>query len=135
MLHAKSLQLCSTSCDPIDCSPPGPSVHEDSPGKNTGMGCLTLLQWIFLIQGSNLCILCLLHWQVDSLPQAPPGKYTYMQYLSDKILKDSEGFKKVKGVTDFIFLGSKITVGGDCKHEIKIYLLLGRKAMTNLDSI
>ena len=38
-------------------------------------------------------------------------------------------------VTDFIFLGSKITVDGDCCHEIKRYLLLGRKAMTNLDSI
>ena len=38
-------------------------------------------------------------------------------------------------VTDFIFLGSKITAGGDCSHEIKRHLLLGRKAMTNLDSI
>ena len=36
---------------------------------------------------------------------------------------------------DFIFLGSKIMVDGDCSHEIKRYLLLGRKAMTNLDSI
>ena len=38
-------------------------------------------------------------------------------------------------VTEFIFLGSKITVDGDCSHEIKRCLLLGRKAMTNLDSI
>ena len=38
-------------------------------------------------------------------------------------------------VTDFIFLGSKITADGDCIHEIKRCLLLGRKAMTNLDSI
>ena len=38
-------------------------------------------------------------------------------------------------VTDFIFLGSKITVDGDCRHEIKQRLILGRKAMTNLDSI
>ena len=38
-------------------------------------------------------------------------------------------------VTDFIFLGSKITAGGDCSHEIKRCLLLGRKFMTNLDSI
>ena len=37
--------------------------------------------------------------------------------------------------TDFIFLGSKITVDGDCSHEIKRRLILGRKAMTNLDSI
>ena len=38
-------------------------------------------------------------------------------------------------VTDFIFLGSKITADGDCSHEIKSCLLLGRKAMTNLDSV
>ena len=38
-------------------------------------------------------------------------------------------------VTDFIFLGSKITADGDCSHEIKRHLLLGRKAMTNLDSV
>ena len=38
-------------------------------------------------------------------------------------------------VTDLIFLGSKITADDDCSHEIKRYLLLGRKAMTNLDSI
>ena len=41
----------------------------------------------------------------------------------------------MKTVTDFIFLGSKITADGDCSHEIKRLLLLGRKAMTNLDSI
>ena len=39
----------------------------------------------------------------------------------------------VETVSDFIFLGSKITTDGDCSHEIKICLLLGRKAMTNLD--
>ena len=43
--------------------------------------------------------------------------------------------EKVETVTDFIFLGSKITVDCDCSHEIKKHLLLGRKAMTNLDSI
>ena len=41
----------------------------------------------------------------------------------------------VETVSDFIFLGSKITVDGDCSHEIKRCLLLGRKVMTNLDSI
>ena len=46
--------------------------------------------------------------------------------------KDGE---TVEIVTDFIFLGSKITADGDCSHEIKRRLLLGRKAMTNLDSI
>ena len=43
--------------------------------------------------------------------------------------------EKVEAVTDFIFLGSKITVVGDCSHKFKRCLLLGRKTMTNLDSI
>ena len=43
--------------------------------------------------------------------------------------------EKVEAVTDFIFLGSKIIADGDCSHEIKRCLLLGRKAVTNLDSI
>ena len=43
--------------------------------------------------------------------------------------------KTMETVTDFIFLGSKITADGDCSHEIKRCLLLGRKAMTNLDNI
>ena len=42
---------------------------------------------------------------------------------------------KVEVVTDFLFLGSKITSDGDCSHEIRRCLLLGRKAMTNLDSV
>ena len=41
----------------------------------------------------------------------------------------------MKTVTDFIFLGFKITADGDCSHEIKRHLLLGRKAMTNLDNV
>ena len=43
--------------------------------------------------------------------------------------------EKVETETDFIFLDSKITVDSDCSHKFKRYLLLGRKAMTNLDSI
>ena len=43
--------------------------------------------------------------------------------------------EKMETVTDFIFLGSKITADGDCSHEIKRHLFLGRKVMTNLDSI
>ena len=46
-------QSCPTLCDPIDYSPPGSSVHGDSPGKNTGVGCHALLQGIFPTQGSN----------------------------------------------------------------------------------
>ena len=43
--------------------------------------------------------------------------------------------EKVEEVTDFLFLGSKITTDGDCSHEIRRCLLLDRKAMTNLDSV
>ena len=45
------------------------------------------------------------------------------------------GGKTMETVRDFIFLGSKITADGDCSHEIKRHLVLGRKAMTNLDSL
>ena len=46
-------ELCPTLCDPVDCSLPGSSVHGESPGKNTGVGCHFLLQGLFLTQGSN----------------------------------------------------------------------------------
>ena len=45
--------LCLTLCDPMDCSLPGSSVHGDSPGKNTGVGCHALFQGIFPTQVSN----------------------------------------------------------------------------------
>ena len=74
-MHTKSLQSCLTLCDPMNCSPPGSSVHGVSPGKNTGVGCHALFQEIFPTQGSNLCLLCLLRWrQAGSLPLALPGK-------------------------------------------------------------
>ena len=46
-------QICLTLCNPVDCSPPGSSVHGASPGKNTGVGCQALLQVIFPTQGSS----------------------------------------------------------------------------------
>ena len=54
---------------------------------------------------------------------------------SDPITSCQIEGEKVEAVTDFIFLGSKIIADSDCSHEIKRYLLLGRKAMTNLDRI
>ena len=56
-VHAKSVQLCPTLCDPIDCSPPGSSVHGISQARILGVGSHFLLQGIFLIQGSNLSLL------------------------------------------------------------------------------
>ena len=60
-------QLCPTLYDPMDCRLLCPW---DSPGKNIGVGCHALLQDIFLTQGSNLHLLCLLHWPAGSLPLA-----------------------------------------------------------------
>ena len=56
-VRAKLLQSCPTLCDPVDCSPPGSSVHGDSPGNSTGVGCHALLQGIFQTQGLNWCLL------------------------------------------------------------------------------
>ena len=59
--------------NPMNCSPPDSSVHGDSPGKNTGVGCHALLQGIFSTQESNLHLLRLLLWQVESLLLNHPG--------------------------------------------------------------
>ena len=78
MMHmcvcAELLQSCLTLCDPMDCSTPSSSVHGDSPGKNTGVGCHVLLQGIFPTQESNQCLLWLSYGQANSLPVAPPEK-------------------------------------------------------------
>ena len=69
---AQLLQLYPTLCDLMDCSPPGSSVHGDSPGKNTGVGCHALLQGIFLTQGLNPhllhCRQILYHWATKEAP-------------------------------------------------------------------
>ena len=66
-----------TVASPWNFWTPLPKFHGSSargifPVKNTGVGCHFLLQGIFLTWGLNLHLLCLLHWQVDSLPLAPP---------------------------------------------------------------
>ena len=58
---------CPTLCDPVDCSPPGSSVHDIFPGKNTGVSCYFLLQGIFPTPGLKPSLPCLQHWQMDSL--------------------------------------------------------------------
>ena len=71
-MHTKSLQLCPTLCDPMDHSIPGSSVHEDSLGKNTGVGCHTLFQEILPDQGTELRSLTSAS-QAGSLPSELPG--------------------------------------------------------------
>ena len=66
----------------------------DSPGKNTGVGCLALLQGIFPTQKTNLHLLCLLQWQVSSLPLLPPGNphvslCVYSVHFSRSVVSDS----------------------------------------------
>ena len=61
-------QSCPTLCDPMVCSPPHSSVHGDSPGKNTGVGCQAVLQGIFPTQGSNPG---LLRWILSEPPEKP----------------------------------------------------------------
>ena len=66
-------QSCLTLCDPMDCSSQGSSVHGDSPGRNTGVGCHALLQGIFQTQGSNRgflhCTLILYHLSQQGSPR------------------------------------------------------------------
>ena len=66
-IYMLSQSVMSNSCDPMDCSLPGSSVHGDSPLKNTGVCCHALLQGIFPTQGLNPHLLHLLHWQAGSL--------------------------------------------------------------------
>ena len=87
------MHVCVLNCfscvwlwDHVDCSPPGSSVHGDSPGKNAGMGCQSHPQGIFLTQRSKLHLLCFLHWQTGSLRLVPPGKPRYMSTYGQSIL-------------------------------------------------
>ena len=106
-------------------------------GKSTGVGCHFLLQGIFPTQGSNpglphcrqtlyrLCHQDGLKLNIPKIKIMASGPITSWQI-------DGETMETVR---DFIFWGSKITAEGNCIHEIKKCLLLGRKAITNLDSI
>ena len=88
---AKSFQLCPTLLWPMGCSLPGSSVHRDSPGKNTGVGCYALLQGIFLTQRSNPHFWSLLHWQTGSLPTEPPAQKYPITILCIKSLHNVIG--------------------------------------------
>ena len=61
-------QLCPTLCDSMDCSPPGFSVHGNFQARILEWVAISYSWGIFPTQGSNLCLFCLLHWQMDSLP-------------------------------------------------------------------
>ena len=191
-VKVKVTQLCSTLW------PHGLYSPWNSPGQNSGVGSLSLLQGIFPTQGSNpglpYCKWILyqlshqgspriLEWVPFSSGSAQPWSWTRVSCIADrfftcwatrkalgKMVENKEELKSllmkvkeqsekvglklniqktkimasgpitswqidVETVTDFTFLGSKITADGDCSHETKKRLLLGSKVMTNLDSI
>ena len=72
-MSAMSLQSCPALCDPMDCSPPGSSVHGILQARILEWGGHALLEGIFPSQGPNPPTLCLQHWRMGSLPLAPPG--------------------------------------------------------------
>ena len=88
-MHAKSLQLCPTLCNPMNYSPPGSSVHGILQERILWWVAMPSSRGIFPIQRSNPCLLCLLHWQADSLPVVPPGNSRNCIYPSIYINKCS----------------------------------------------
>ena len=81
-----SFLLFLSLSDYLDHSSPGSSCPWDSLGENTGVGCYAFLQGIFLTQGWNSCLLCLLHWQADSIPTSATWKdFQYLKLLNSSI--------------------------------------------------
>ena len=78
----KVIRSCPTLCNPMDCSPPGSSVHGDSPGKNTSVGCHFLLQGIFRMQGSNPG---LPHCRQTLYPPSHQGSSIFPKYMLNSI--------------------------------------------------
>ena len=74
LFHLVCAQSCLILCSAMDCSLPGSSVHRHFQSGRPGVGCHFLLQGMLSTQGSNPCLLDLLHWQVDSLPQCHLGR-------------------------------------------------------------
>ena len=81
ILDACCHSVMSDTLRPHELYPTRLLCPRDSPGKNTQVGCYTLLLGIFLTQGPNPCLLCLLHWQVGSLRLVPPGKPPNILYM------------------------------------------------------
>ena len=104
----------------------------DFPGKHTGVGCYCLLQAESEEQLKSL-------WMKVKEESEKVGLKLNIQktkiVVSGPITSQQTDGETVETVTDFSFLGSKFTADGDCSHEIKRCLLLGRKVMTNLDSV
>ena len=104
-------------------------------------GTWTIAHTSMLIPGSHqifVCPSCCLRGVVLSAEEmGAMDRFSMLEFTDDHILRGDleDMIRNGETVSDFIFLGSKITTDGDCSHEIKRCLLLGRKVMTNLDSI
>ena len=96
-------QSCRTLCYPMDCSPSGSSVHGDSIGKNTGVGCHALLQGIFPTQGSNPGLLYC-RWILYHLRHQGSPYQSYLCHNSSRIKKKK---KQKKGVPRASSAGTK----------------------------
>ena len=129
---AKLLQSCLILCDPIDGSPPGSTVP--------GILQARTLEWV-AISFSNAC-----KWQVkvkslsrvrlsDAMDCSLQGYSVHGIFQARVLERVAIAFSEVEAVTGFTFLCSKITVYSDLSHETRRLLLLGRKAMTNLDNV
>ena len=98
-------QLFPTFCEPMDCSPPGSSVHGIIQGKNTGVGCHFLPQRIFPTQGSNSNLLGFPNQQADSLPPNHLGSLSWrvdsMKNQASKIIFSNFTFSRYKLFSSF----------------------------------
>ena len=97
-------QSCLTLCDCVDCSPPDCSVHGDSPGKNTGVGCHALLQGIIPTQGSNPA---LSHWrQILYCPshQRSPRILAWVAYPFSRGTSQPRNRTGVSCIADRVFI-------------------------------
>ena len=137
---AKSLQSCPTLCDPIDGSPPGSPVTGILQARTLEWAAISFSNaWKWKLKVKSLSRARLLATPWTAAYQAPPSMGFSRQHYWSGLPLPSPSWQIdgeiMETVTDFLFLGSKITADGDCSHEVKRRLLLGRKAMTNLDSI
>ena len=128
MVHVYVCLVLFDSFSPMYCVPPGSFVNGIDPIKNPGVGCHFLLQRISMEIELEAAL------AGRFFTTEPPGQPKRSTTL-DHSIWSHHFMGNVETVSDFILLGSKITADGDCSHEIKRHLLLGRKVMTNLDGI
>ena len=94
--HFSCVQIFATLWTVALQAPLSMGFLPDSPGKNTGVGCHFFLQGIFLTQGSNPCLLHLLHWQAGSLPLASLGKCRLWSPLQYSCLENPRGQRSLE---------------------------------------